>query len=567
MLKRKILFILVTIEGFFLGGCAVNGVLISAQIKKEVRAPDPRAVSHFVDGVILDLSQNFAAALLSYQEALLYDSSSAALYLAIAKDYIRLGKEESALISLKRCLNLDPDKIEARDVMANIYVARKRWDLAEKSYREILARDSSYVDAYYSLALIYLQKNEVEKAIGMYRKILSSGQVYNIQLLLELGELYINLNRFEEAAEVYYQLIELDRGEGLGYYGLGMAKEALGDTLDAIDNYSIALQFNPDLIEARSRLSKIYLIQEQWDEAIRLYSEAVNRDSTDLSSWLELGEIYRQKGDTTAARKTIDHVKRDFPNDWRVYMSVGRIFLDQQEFEQARREFKKIIELSPQTFWGWYFTGICLVRLDSLESAVPYLKKAVELFPEEYMANYYLGSVLAQLNRSAEAIPYLETALRVRPDWVPVLTALADLYYTLNEYTVSDSLFQQALRFDPENTIVLNNYSYSLSVRGIRLEEAMRMIRKALEREPENGAYLDTMGWVYFKMGEYNKALEYIEKAIVVRSESAEVVEHLGDVYDKLGMKEKAREAWMKALELDENNPEILKKLDNKIEE
>jgi len=107
----------------------------------------------------------------------------------------------------------------------------------------------------------------------------------------------------------------------------------------------------------------------------------------------------------------------------------------------------------------------------------------------------------------------------------------------------------------------LNNYGYSLSVRGVRLEEAMAMSKKALEKDPENGAYLDTMGWIYFKMGDYEKAREYIEKACQFQKNSAEIYEHLGDIYEKLMMKEEAIQMWEKALELDRGNLQLLKKL------
>ena len=177
--------------------------------------------------------------------------------------------------------------------------------------------------------------------------------------------------------------------------------------------------------------------------------------------------------------------------------------------------------------------------MESLDASLPYLRKAIELVPDDPLGNYYLGSALAELNRPNEAIPYLEKALQAQPDGVLYLSALANAYENLDEFAIADSLYQKALELDPENALVLNNYGYSLSERGIRLEEAMTMAQKALKIEPKNGAYLDTMGWIYYQMGQYEEALKYIEEAHNVRK-SAEVAKHLGDVYDKLGMKDKA---------------------------
>ncbi len=565
MYQKKILYILLLTGFIILGSCAGRHPVPTPQ-KLISYEPDPRAMDHFVDGVIYDLQENFTAALLAYQTALLYDSSGSSIYLAIAKDYIRLGEEESALKSLAKCLQWDPQKIEALDIKAKIYVAKRNWRQAEETYREIIIRDSLQLDAYYSLALLHLQRNEKAAAVEMYGRMLSYQHIPNPQILIELGELYINMKHFEDAIVTFNRLAEVDSTNGYPFYGIGMAQEAQEDTSEAIKNYVKALQLTPDLLPARDRLSRIYASQQRWEDTLHIFSEAISRDSTDLASWLALAETYRFSGDPTNSLQILRDIKRRFPRDWRSYLAAGRILLDEQKFAEASHEFRKIIELSPRNTEGWLFTGICLVHLDSLESSQPYLRKAVNMVPQNPMGNYYLGSVLSQTNRSEEAIPYLETALEVRPGWIAVLSSLATVYESLKDYVQSDSLFNTALELDPENALILNNYGYSLSERGVRLEEALQMAHKALEIEPENGSYLDTMGWIYYQMEEYEKALEYIEAAHAIRK-SLDVTKHLGDVYHKLGMNEKAREAWKKALELDKNNPEILKRLGQNIEE
>ena len=564
MIDKKFSLILFIVGMSVLAGCAGRRSLVSQRdtTKKE---PDRRAINHFVDGILLDLDQKYAAALLSYQEALLYDSSASTIYLAIARDYIRLGKEESAIISLRKCLELDPYNIEAMDLLSRIYMAQRKWTLAERTFRRILSQDSLRFSAYYSLALLYKQQKAFDKAAEMYQRMLELQFVPDPQILIELGELYIDTGRFEDARGIFQKLIDADPVEGYGYLGLGIVNEALGDTTEAVENYKKAISLDPRL-PAREQLSRIHILREQWDEAIRVCQEAVQYDSTDLVSWLTIGEIYHQQGDTVAAIQTYQKINTRFPEEWRAHLNLGRIYQDQQHYDKAFDEFKTITQLSPETFLGWLFSGVTLIQMESMEASLPFLRKALELVPEDPLGNYYLGSALAELDRSQEAIPYLEKALQAQPDGVLYLSALANAYENLDEFTKADSLYQEALKLDPENALVLNNYGYSLSERGIRLEEAMIMAQKALQKEPKNGAYLDTMGWIYYQMGQYEEALKYIEEAHNVR-ESAEVAKHLGDVYDKLGMKDKARDAWKKALELDEDNLEILRRLREDVEE
>jgi tetratricopeptide (TPR) repeat protein len=313
-------------------------------------------------------------------------------------------------------------------------------------------------------------------------------------------------------------------------------------------------------------LNLIYQAQEEWDKAIQLYQENIERDSSDIENWLEIAEIYRQKNDTLNAITTLEEAKTMFPDDWRSYLDLGRILMDGQIFERALKEFNKVIELEPKSFFGWLFAGISLVHMDSLERSKSYLHKSLDIEPRDRLGNYYLGSVYAQQNLNAEAVPFLENALLEDPGWMAALIPLAGAYESLKEYALSDSLFQKALSLEPNNDLVLNNYAYSLSERGERLFEAEKMAKKALEINPDNGAYLDTMGWIYYKQGKYQKALGFIEKSFSQRK-SGIVAGHLGDVYEKLNLMNKAREYWETALELDQNQPEIQRKLNRLAEE
>ena len=546
-------------------GCAGRQAMVSREqsVKKE---PDQRAINHFVDGILFDLEQNFGAALLSYQEALLYDSSASAIYLAMAKDYVRLNKAESAIISLKRCLEFDRQELEAWELLSQIYLAQGKWKFAEDALLNIVSQDSLRLDAYFNLAHIYKQNKDREKALNMYHRMLSVQPMAQPETLIQLGELYFEMDRFDEAADTFRRFIEIDSIDAAGWYGLGMTYEAMEDTIGAIKAYSTALKRNPGHLPSRDRLSRIHILKDRWDEAVGLYSEAVRSDSMDLASWLAIAEIYRQKGDTVSAIQTLREIQDHIPQDWRASLELGRIFLDQQRFVDAYHEFINVTKLSPQTFWGWLFSGVSLVHLDSLKASESYLRKALQQVPEDPLGNYYLGSALAQLNRPREAIPFLEQAIRSRPDGVPYISALAGVYESLNDYQKSDDLYNKALQLEPENALILNNYGYSLSERGVRLDEAIKMAQKALEIDPTNGAYLDTMGWIYYKLGQYEEALRFIEEAYAVRK-SAEVTKHLGDVYDKLGMKDRARETWEKALELDSDNPEIIRRLQRALEE
>ena len=130
---------------------------------------------------------------------------------------------------------------------------------------------------------------------------------------------------------------------------------------------------------------------------------------------------------------------------------------------------------------------------------------------------------------------------------------------------MSDSLYTHAVELDSTNALILNNYAYSLSERGIKLEEALRMSETAVKAEPKNASYLDTIGWIYYMMGNYKKAKGYIEESLKHDSQSATVIDHLGDVLYKMGDKTKALEKWQKAVELEPDNKKFKEKIDKGI--
>jgi tetratricopeptide (TPR) repeat protein len=148
-----------------------------------------------------------------------------------------------------------------------------------------------------------------------------------------------------------------------------------------------------------------------------------------------------------------------------------------------------------------------------------------------------------------------------RPFKSVIYSTLGDTRANLGKHEESDEAYELALRYDPENDNAMNNYAYNLSVRGENLERAKELALKAIEVNPENAAYLDTVGWVYFKLEDYDRAQRFIKASIDTGESSAEVFEHMGDVYEKLGDLDKAQDWWEKALKEDSSRTHLQEKI------
>lgn len=566
MKNKRVVFLSVLVLILITLGCAHQKSLVSTSGYTEKKASNPRAVRKFVDGVILDLQDNYAAALLAYQEALLYDSNSAEICVAIARDYLYLGREESGKKFLEKTLKFDPENLDALELMVKIYLRSRQINIAEEYLKKIVSIDSTNVESYRNLALIYLQKGESRKAADVYNRVLQINNLELPDIQLSLGDLYLELRQYDDAADIFQKYNKIYPYDGHGYFGLGLTYEALKDTVNAVKNYLKALEISPALNQVSMRLSVLYQEIGEWDKAVQLFLIRTENDSTDIDAWLGLGDLYRQKKDTIKALQSYRKTKELFPDDIRSRIAVGRLQLDGNNPEAALREFNEIKDKFSQNPAGWIWSGITLVQLDSLNAAAPRLEKALDLSPQDPLGNYYLGILYMQKDRPAEAIPFLETALYFNPQWISVLTILANAHEIIKQYAVADSLYNKILKQDPDNDLVLNNYGYSLTIRGIQFKKAKKMVKRALEINPENGSYLDTMGWLLYKMGEDREALDFIIRAFSANNKSAEIADHLGDVYNSLGMKEKAEYSWKKALELEPDNKKIKDKLNSVLE-
>jgi Tfp pilus assembly protein PilF len=165
------------------------------------------------------------------------------------------------------------------------------------------------------------------------------------------------------------------------------------------------------------------------------------------------------------------------------------------------------------------------------------------------------------VDRNEDAVAPLQRAIEINPKDINALSSLASTYDALKRYPEADKTFEAALEVDSLNAMVLNNYAYSLSERGEQLDRAFAMSKQSLAKDSANASYLDTFGWIYFKLGNYVEAEKYVKQAIDAGEVSAVVYEHLGDIYSKLSQLDKAKEYWAKALERDSKNAQLKEKL------
>ena len=205
------------------------------------------------------------------------------------------------------------------------------------------------------------------------------------------------------------------------------------------------------------------------------------------------------------------------------------------------------------------------MKLEKTDQAVLTGEKAMELFPNQSGICWFLGTAYLMKKDYESASVVLEQGKKLSGSNKELQSyfnaQLGDTYNNLKQYSKSDESYEAALAFDPENDHVLNNYSYFLSLRKEKLDQAKKMSTKLVLKNPDNTTYLDTHAWVLYVRGELDEAKIYIEKAIAGADISGTVIEHYGDILFKLGNVDLAVKQWQKAKGMDETSELIDKKI------
>jgi tetratricopeptide (TPR) repeat protein len=522
------------------------------------------SLDHYLNGLMFDQKEEYASAILEYQDALQYEKDPA-IYFALSKDYSVLGKHTLAIQNGREALRLNPDNRAYHENLAEIYVHAFEWDSAIREYEEIIRADSDYQEAWYNVARLY-QIRSPAKALEVYQSIIDRfGPSWDAYL--QTAQMYTGLGKFDKAIDALKGLLTLDPTNF-------EVKKTLADTYLREDSVDAALALYGELIErhpedflVRASLAHAYLAKRDYDDAKQQFEIVLKKDTLTADQQIQFGQVFAsfiQKDSAVApiARDLFISIQQSYPNDWRPCMFLGAIANAVHDDSSALLNFGRVTKLASWNADGWIGVASIWFDRNDFQQTLHVLDEAKHYIPNEFRLYFLLGLSYQRLHQGIEAADALEHAVQLNEKSVDALASLALVYDEMKRIEESDSTYERALRIDPHNHLVLNNYGYSLADRGLQLQRAVKMVKEALDQQPNNTSYLDSMGWVYFRFGQYEEAERFIRKAVELGTTSAVIHEHMGDVYSKLDQKEKAIESWKKALELDAGNSTLKEKIE-----
>ncbi len=568
-----IVFLTCSIVGiFFLTGCSGAREAEQQEQKRILTQRDrerlhDRALQHFIEGAGLEAKGAFAEAILEYIEAC-KSEPDAAIYYAISKDYALLDKHSPAADNAREAVRLEPRNILYRENLAAVYLNAFQQDQAIREYEQIVAIDSNYSPGWFTLARLY-QPTRPLRALEIYEKLLDQeGDQWDV--LLQCATLYSALGRFDSAAAKYRRMLEIDPSNKQLQRQLAETYAKGGKFNEAIGILESMVETDSSNVEALASLANVYLDQKEYKKSIDLFEMLLRRGIKEPEIKLRIGVGFfgLSEHDSTLvpkARDIFEEVRKDMPNDWRPYWYLGALAANQKNDSVASGYFERVTQPAGWNADAWWILASTLFDRGKYDQLLDVLDRAQKAIPNDFRFYLLEGLAYTRLDKQEDALKALEKAYGLNPKDVNTLSSLALIYDNLHRYKDSDRIYEEALKIDPKSALLLNNYGYSLAERGVQLQRALEMAKQAVAAEPENAAYLDTYGWVFFRLEKYDEAAKYVEMAIATGKASAVVEEHLGDIYLKLGHREKAVTQWKKALEMDPKNESARQKIENGI--
>jgi tetratricopeptide (TPR) repeat protein len=496
----------------------------------------------------------------------------------------------------REIIRLDPADTDAALWLARLYRLQNDQDNAEKVLKTLLAREPASENAVEQLTQLLLDEGKSQEAIASLQGVLQRaptprlwelmGDAYNqthdltnaeqayrkatesapgdINRRKDLAQTLLAEEKYPEALEQFQRLSQMDAEDPDNYLRLAQIYRQLKQLDKAEQNVLLAKQRAPNSLEVAYYQASIYEDEGRLEDSIRVLSEAVtavkseseftpSRRRTLAILFQQLGQLYRETGNYTAAVNTFEEMLRlGTEEDRRARIMIIDTYRDARDISKALDAARKAADAYPKDRSILIAQALLLGENGQADQAVSKLHGLLENSSADFEIQLDIAQVYEQSKRWADAEQAVHTAEKLQPDSSgKEMTGfvLGAIFERQKKYDQAEDEFRKVLNVNPRNASTLNYFGYMLADRGIRLDEATSLIKRALEDDPNNAAFQDSLGWAYFKQDKLDDAEGLLRQAIMREAHDPTILSHLGDVYAKMGKDRLAEAQWQKSVD------------------
>lgn len=552
-------------------------------ISKKKKQPE---VSELTEKQLIDLKNNFfeankekmigndEKAIKYFQKCIEIDPRQAASYYEIALLYAKEQRISEAITLMEKAKEIDPENKWYQQSLAVLYETNKQYELGVGVYEELIKQHPNELVYYETLANMYLYQNDLKGALKVYNQTETQFGVMEFTST-QKQKIYMSQGKNDKAIVEAQNLVKQFPNTAKYYTALSKLYIQDGQNDKAIETYQKLLEIDPHNSYVQLSMASYYFEGGETEKAKETMKKAFANPELDFNSkarilFSDIAYKNVEEGQVNPfALELAQVIVETHPDDSKSWAIQADLLYQTGKKKEAIDAYYKSLELEPNQFLVW--SQVFILQSEELKWQEVYdgTTRALEYFPSQPTIYYFKGLSAQQLKKYQDAVDALETGKDFVIDNQGLLSQfysnLADAYHNLEKHDVSDSYFEKALALDPNDIMVLNNYSYYLSVRGENLDKAAEMSRKTVDENPTSSTYLDTYAWVLYKKGDYAEAKKWMKIALDNDGKNEGViVEHYGDILFKLNETEDALKYWNQAKELGGGSDLLDKKIETK---
>jgi tetratricopeptide (TPR) repeat protein len=508
-----------------------------------------------------------------------------------SENVLKLAIEQYEMI-----VKIEPKNVDDHLLLGRLYRLDNDLQKAEGELKTAAKLDPDSEEAVTTLALLYTDEGDSARALQVLSSVPDTGR--SAKLYAALGATYEQRKEYKSAIDAYKHAIRLDRDNLDAIRGL--AENLLNDNqIDAaLDQYKVIADANPEDAQTYLRISEIYRRQGKYDDALESLKKAQAMVPDALEVPYNIAVVYQAQGRYDEAEKILQDLLKKTEKAENSYSQadrgnraifierLGMVYRDQEKYAAAVETFRKMIPLGDENARTGYQDIIDTYReAKQWPEATAAAKEAAQKLPNDREVRMVLDAQLADTGDPEKPLADVHSMLKGAPEDRDIYLRLAimntrlrrwsDAEEALNKaeqlsikpedkeyvyflrgstferekkYDESEAQFKKILANNPQNAATLNYLGYMNADRGVQLEESLNYIKAAVSLEPTNGAYLDSLGWAYFKLGKYDLAEENLVRASLRMGSDPAVQDHLADLYQKTGRLKLAAAHWERAV-------------------
>jgi tetratricopeptide (TPR) repeat protein len=502
-----------------------------------------------------------------------------------------------AIEQYEQIVKIEPNSVDNHLLLGRLYRLNNDLQKSENELKTAVKLDPNSEEAVTTLAILYTDEGDTAHALQVLSSVPDASR--SAKLYSALGSTYEQRKEYKKAIDAFKKAIQLDRDNLDAIRGLAENLMNDGQTDAALEQYKVIADANPEDAQTYLRIGEIYRRQGKYDEALESLKKANTMVPDSLEVPYNMAAVYQAQGRYEEALKLLQDLvkKTEKPdtsysqadrNNRSIFVErLGLVYRDQENYPAAVETFRKMLTLGDENAKRGYQDIIDTYR-ESKQwvQATAAAREAVQKLPNDREVRMVLDAQLADTGEADKALADVRSLLNGKPEDREIYITLAQMntrlkrwtdaeealnkaeslsttaedkeyvyflrgstYEREKKYDEAETEFKKVLSIHPQSAVVLNYLGYMNADRGVRLDESLNYIKQAVTLDPGNGAYLDSLGWAYFRLGKYDLAEENLTRASSHMGKDPTVQEHLGDLYQKTGRLKLAAAHWERAIE------------------